>query len=102
MCLRMQRVFRYRVACSCKYSPVHAAAAAGCDQTVVAAFYPLAFAAERLAAGEFEIGQSDASGAEPHDFELSARDVERIVAADKYSAFRVRRRAESRLNLFAT
>lgn len=50
--------------------------------TVVAAFYPLAYAAEQVAGGSAEVANVTPSGAEPHDVELSARDVERIRDAD--------------------
>ena len=49
---------------------------------VVAAFYPLAFAAERIAGPGTEVTDATPPGAEPHDVELSARDVERIRSAD--------------------
>jgi zinc transport system substrate-binding protein len=49
---------------------------------VVAAFYPLAFAAERVAGGEVDVRNLTAPGAEPHDVELTARDVERVRGAD--------------------
>ena len=53
------------------------------DATLVAAaFYPLAFAAEELAPPGTQIENVTAAGAEPHDVELSARDVERIRGAD--------------------
>ena len=47
---------------------------------VVAAFYPLAYAAER--AGGASVTNLTPPGAEPHDVELSARDVERVRSAD--------------------
>jgi zinc transport system substrate-binding protein len=49
---------------------------------VVAAFYPLAWAAERVAGDAAEVTNLTPPGAEPHDIELSARDVERIRGAD--------------------
>lgn len=63
--------------------------AAGCagseegnsGRRVVAAFYPLAYAAERVAPGA-EVENLTPPGAEPHDLELSARQVERVEAAD--------------------
>lgn len=62
------------------------AAAAGCargeqdpQRTVVASFYPLAWAAEQVAAGSIdEVVNLTPAGAEPHDLELSPRDVETI------------------------
>ena len=43
--------------------------------TVVAGFYPLAYAAERIAGDDVEVRNLTPTGGEPHDFELSARDV---------------------------
>jgi zinc transport system substrate-binding protein len=51
-------------------------------QTVVAAFYPLAWAAERIGGDAVKVTNLTPPGAEPHDIELSARDVERIRDAD--------------------
>jgi zinc transport system substrate-binding protein len=56
--------------------------AGGGRQTVVAAFYPLAWAAERIGGDGVEVINLTPPGAEPHDIELSARDVERIRDAD--------------------
>lgn len=68
-----------------------AIAAAGCGgpddagarsrPSVVAGFYPLAFAAQRVAP-DSEVTNLTPAGAEPHDLELSPRDVERIASAD--------------------
>ena len=49
---------------------------------VVAAFYPIAYAAEHVAP-EAEVENLTPAGAEPHDLELSARDVQRVQEADK-------------------
>ncbi len=48
---------------------------------VVAAFYPLAFAAIETAGDRFSVHDLTPSGSEPHDLELSIRDVERIRSA---------------------
>jgi len=58
-------------------------ALAGCggsvsDDTIVAAFYPLAFAAEQVAGPRAEVVNLTPPGAEPHDLELSPRDVGRV------------------------
>jgi zinc transport system substrate-binding protein len=53
----------------------------GEDRTIVAAFYPLAYAAERIAP-DAEVSNLTPAGAEPHDLELTPRDVEDIDAAD--------------------
>jgi zinc transport system substrate-binding protein len=49
---------------------------------VVAAFYPLAWAAERVAGDSVQLRNLTPAGTEPHDVELTARDVERIRSAD--------------------
>jgi zinc transport system substrate-binding protein len=54
---------------------------AGSGRSVVASFYPLAYAAERVAPGAV-VENLTPAGAEPHDIELSARDVERVNDAD--------------------
>jgi zinc transport system substrate-binding protein len=48
---------------------------------VVAAFYPIAYAAERVAPDAL-VRNLTPAGSEPHDLELSARDVEAIHDAD--------------------
>jgi zinc transport system substrate-binding protein len=50
--------------------------------TVVAGLYPLAWAAEQVAGGAYRVIDATPPGAEPHDVELSPRDVEAILAAD--------------------
>lgn len=50
--------------------------------SVAAAFYPLTYAAEEVGGDQVEVRNLTPPGAEPHDVELSARDVERIRAAD--------------------
>jgi zinc transport system substrate-binding protein len=49
---------------------------------VVAAFYPLAFAAEQVGGDSVRVTNLTPPGAEPHDVELSVRDVERVREAD--------------------
>jgi zinc transport system substrate-binding protein len=51
-------------------------------RTVVAAFYPLEWVAEQIAGDDVEVVNLTPPGAEPHDVELSARDVERVRDAD--------------------
>jgi len=63
-----------------------AGALAGCggsgdERAVVAAFYPLAFAAEQVASSGVEVRNLTPPGVEPHDAELSPRDVERVRSA---------------------
>jgi zinc transport system substrate-binding protein len=50
--------------------------------TVAAAFYPLAWAAGQIGGDTVDVTNVTPPGAEPHDVELSARDVERIRSAD--------------------
>ncbi len=59
----------------------------GADQaeeatTVVAAFYPLAWAAEQIGGEETHVVNLTPPGAEPHDIELSPRDVDAVRDAD--------------------
>jgi zinc transport system substrate-binding protein len=49
---------------------------------VAAAFYPLAWATERVAHDSVRLRNLTPPGTEPHDVELTARDVERIRSAD--------------------
>ena len=46
--------------------------------SVVAAFYPLAFAAEQIAGGTTDVKNLTPAGAEPHDLELSPGDVREV------------------------
>jgi zinc transport system substrate-binding protein len=47
-------------------------------RTVVAGFYPLAWAVERVGGGRLNVVNLTPAGAEPHDLELTPRDVERV------------------------
>src|SRR5215211_3179543 len=49
---------------------------------VVVAFYPLAWAVEQVAGDTVQLQNLTPPGTEPHDVELTARDVERIRSAD--------------------
>ena len=49
---------------------------------MVASFYPLAFAAGQIGGDRVEVSNLTPAGAEPHDLELSPRDVARIRSAD--------------------
>lgn len=51
-------------------------------RSVVAAFYPLAYAAEQIGGQTVDVTNLTPPGTEPHDVELSARDVERVRSAD--------------------
>jgi zinc transport system substrate-binding protein len=69
---------------------VCAALLAGCGSgpgatgrtSVVAAFYPLAFAAERIGGAHVRVENLTPPGAEPHDLELAPKAVARIESAD--------------------
>jgi zinc transport system substrate-binding protein len=52
------------------------------SRTVAAAFYPLAWAAEQVGGESVEVVNLTPAGAEPHDLELSPRDVETIRDAE--------------------
>jgi zinc transport system substrate-binding protein len=49
---------------------------------VVAAFYPLAFAAEQIGGKSVDVANLTPAGAEPHDLEVSPQDVGRVRSAD--------------------
>ena len=51
-------------------------------KNVVAGFYPLAFAAEQVGGSDVEVTNLTPAGAEPHDLELSPRELEEILGAD--------------------
>jgi zinc transport system substrate-binding protein len=57
-------------------------AGGGGGPTVVAAFYPLAWAAGEVAGDRYRVVDLTPPGAEPHDVELSPRDVKLIRDAD--------------------
>jgi zinc transport system substrate-binding protein len=65
-----------------------AALVAGCGgssadgPTVVAGFYPLAWAAEAIEQNRADVVNVTPTGAEPHDVELSARSVQTVADAD--------------------
>lgn len=56
--------------------------ASGDRVQVVAGFYPLAFAAERIGGDHIEVTDLTAPGVEPHDLELTARQVAAVSGAD--------------------
>jgi zinc transport system substrate-binding protein len=51
-------------------------------RTVVAAFYPLAYAAEQVGGPTVSVTNLTPPGAEPHDIELTAREVAELQRAD--------------------
>jgi zinc transport system substrate-binding protein len=54
----------------------------GSRESVVAAFYPLAYAAEQLGGARVEVTNLTPPGSEPHDLEVSPKDVATIRDAD--------------------
>jgi zinc transport system substrate-binding protein len=50
--------------------------------TVVAGFYPLEWAAERIGGDRVDVSSLTPPGAEPHDLELTPRDVAAVAEAD--------------------
>jgi zinc transport system substrate-binding protein len=54
----------------------------GGRKTVVAAFYPLAYAAQEIGGPAYDVVNLTPPGAEPHDLELTPRAVGRIESAD--------------------
>jgi zinc transport system substrate-binding protein len=59
-----------------------AASGAEGKSSVVAAFYPLAFAAEEIGGAQVDVHNLTPPGAEPHDIELTPGDVGRLQQAD--------------------
>jgi zinc transport system substrate-binding protein len=57
-------------------------AASPAKETVVASFYPLAYAAEEVGNGAVDVENLTPAGAEPHDLEVSPQDVAAIREAD--------------------
>src|SRR6058998_2326258 len=57
------------------------AAASGRLQ-VIAAFYPLQYAARQIGGGLVEVASLTKPGGEPHDLELTPRQVGRVASAD--------------------
>jgi zinc transport system substrate-binding protein len=55
---------------------------ASSQETIVAAFYPLAWAAEQVAGGRDRVVNLTPPGAEPHDIELTPKDVQRVKDAE--------------------
>ena len=51
-------------------------------QQVVASFYPLAYAAERVGGSRVEVANLTPAGAEPHDLELTPKQIDELLDAD--------------------
>ena len=68
--------------CALALSACGGSSGAGGKTEVVAAFYPIAWAAEQVGGDTVAVRNVTRPGVEPHDAELSPRDVERIRSAD--------------------
>ncbi len=62
--------------------PASVAQAATKQQQVVASFYPLAYAAERVGGNRVHVANLTPSGAEPHDLELTPKQIDQLLDAD--------------------
>ena len=62
--------------------PASAAHAAAKKQQVVASFYPLAYAAERVGGDRVQVANLTPAGAEPHDLELTPKQIDQLLDAD--------------------
>ena len=67
-------------AASCGYNDSSSSAKG--KKVIVAAFYPLAFAAEAMGGRRVEVTNLTPPGVEPHDLEAKPSDVEKIESAD--------------------
>jgi zinc transport system substrate-binding protein len=54
----------------------------GARESIVAGFYPLAFAAQAVGGATVDVRNLTPAGAEPHDLELTPQDVEAVDGAD--------------------
>jgi zinc transport system substrate-binding protein len=57
-------------------------AQAASKQSVVAAFYPVAYAAQRVGGDRVDVTNLTPAGAEPHDLELNPDQIDKILDAD--------------------
>jgi zinc transport system substrate-binding protein len=57
-------------------------AAAASKRSVVAAFYPVAYAAQRVGGNRVDVTNLTPAGAEPHDLELTPTQIDAILDAD--------------------
>jgi zinc transport system substrate-binding protein len=70
------------VGCAEAGSPGREGAGGGTPLRVMTSFYPLQFAAERVAGDGADVQNLTSPGAEPHDLELTPRDVADLADAD--------------------
>jgi zinc transport system substrate-binding protein len=69
------------VAAGCGAGPARTAARKSGQLTIVAAFYPLQFVAQRIAGNHAGVANLTQPGAEPHDLELTPRQVASLTTA---------------------
>ncbi len=62
--------------------PASVARAAAKKQQVVASFYPLAYAAQRVGGDRVQVANLTPAGAEPHDLELTPKQIDELLDAD--------------------
>jgi zinc transport system substrate-binding protein len=62
--------------------PASVAHAATEQQHVVASFYPLAYAAQRVGGDRVDVANLTPAGAEPHDLELTPKQIDELLDAD--------------------
>jgi zinc transport system substrate-binding protein len=62
--------------------PGSVAHAATTKQQVVASFYPLAYAAQRVGGNRVDVANLTPAGAEPHDLELTPKQIDQLLDAD--------------------
>jgi zinc transport system substrate-binding protein len=70
------------LAVSVSMVPASVAQAATKKQQVVASFYPLAYAAERVGGDRVQVANLTPAGAEPHDLELTPKQIDQLLDAD--------------------
>src|SRR5436189_6385560 len=58
------------------------AARAASKKSVVAAFYPVAYAAQRVGGNRVAVTNLTPAGAEPHDLELTPKQIDAVLDAD--------------------
>jgi zinc transport system substrate-binding protein len=63
-------------------APAALATAGTKKQQIVASFYPLAYAAERVGGDRVQVANLTPAGAEPHDLELTPKQIDQLLDAD--------------------
>jgi zinc transport system substrate-binding protein len=78
----MRTVPIWAAACALLVAGCGAASGSNGKTSVVAAFYPLAYAAEQIGGSSVDVTDLTPPGTEPHDIELTPKEVGRIQTAD--------------------